>query len=87
MLSMKNNVDIKVVDNHIVIVKGGFKSDNPSEYMDNVVKDILKSLGNPKYNEFIENYLDNPWIRILIFDFNGIEFDNNFEDIINNIKI
>lgn len=57
---MKNNVDIKVVDNHIVIIKGGFKSDNPSEYMDNVVKDILKSLGNPKYNEFIENYLDNP---------------------------
>ena len=84
---MKNNVNIKVVDNHIVIIKGGFESDNPTEYMDNVVKDILKSLGNPKYNEFIENYLDNPWVRILIFDFNSIEFNNNFEDIINNIKI
>ena len=78
---MYNDVKIEIINN-IIIINGGYNSDDPQQYMDDVVKYILKLLGNPKYNDFIENYLDNPWVRILIFDFNSFKFENKFTDII-----
>lgn len=55
-----------------VILRGGFQSPNPKAYMDNVVSELV---GKELYNEFIEKFLDNPWVRIIIFDFNNIVFE------------
>ena len=43
--------------------------DNPSDYMDNAVSLFVN---HELHNEFIEKFLDNPWVRIIIFDFNNI---------------
>ena len=80
-----NDVKIQILGN-VVILKGGINTDNPTEYMNEVVDYILKLLGKPKYNQFIEDYLDNPWVRILVFDFNSMEFKNSFNDIVTNFK-
>lgn len=79
--------DVKIQTfGNVVILKGGINADNPTEYMNEVVHYILNLLGKPKYNQFIEDYLDNPWVRILIFDFNSMEFNNSFDDIVTNFK-
>ena len=52
-------------------MRGGLTADNPTDYMDNAVSILVK---HELYNEFIESYLDNPWIRIIIFGFNNILF-------------
>jgi hypothetical protein len=79
--------DVKIqIFGNVVILKGGINADNPTEYMNEVVHYILNLLGNPKHNQFIEEYLDNPWVRILIFDFNSMEFNNSFDDIVTNFK-
>ena len=57
---------------YVVILRGGFQSSNPQQYMDNVVSELV---GKYSYNEFIEKFLDNPWVRIIIFDFNNIVFE------------
>ena len=57
---------------YVVILRGGFQSSNPQQYMDNVVSELV---GKDSYNEFIEKFLDNPWVRIIIFDFNNIAFE------------
>lgn len=62
----------------ILFLNGGFEKNNAKEYMDNIVKEITKT--NEfilLHNEFIEKYLDNPWTRILIFNFNNIDFVKN----------
>jgi hypothetical protein len=79
--------DVKIqIFGNVVILKGGINADNPTEYMNEVVHYIVKLLGNPKHNQFIEEFLDNPWVRILVFDFNSIEFNNSFDDIVTNFK-
>ncbi|MBQ3609056.1 MAG: hypothetical protein IJO27_02330 [Bacilli bacterium] len=55
----------------VIIMRGGFTQENPTDYMDNAVRTLVDQ---ELHNQFIENYLDNPWIRIIIFDFNNIEF-------------
>lgn len=55
----------------VIIMRGGLTADNPTDYMDNAVSVLVK---HELYNEFIESYLDNPWIRIIIFGFNNILF-------------
>ena len=57
---------------YVVILRGGFQSSNPQQYMDNVVSELV---GKDSYNEFIEKFLDNPWVRIIVFDFNNIVFE------------
>ena len=79
--------DVKIqIFGNVVILKGGINADNPTEYMNEVVHYIVKLLGNPKHNQFIEEFLDNPWVRILVFDFNSMEFNNSFDDIVTNFK-
>ena len=63
---------------HIKIVVGGLKTDNPTEYMNNVVEQLGEQEYRGKYNEFISSTLDNPWIRILVSNFNDIT-DDDFE--------
>lgn len=61
----------KELDNgsFVCIMRGGLMQDDPSDYMDNAVSVLVD---HELHNEFIENYLDNPWVRIIIFDFNNI---------------
>lgn len=53
----------------VCIMRGGLEQDDPSDYMDNAVSVFVD---HELHNEFIEKYLDNPWIRIIIFNFNSI---------------
>lgn len=53
----------------VCIMRGGLMQDNPSDYMDNAVSLFVN---HELHNEFIEKFLDNPWVRIIIFDFNNI---------------
>lgn len=55
----------------VVIMRGGLEAENPTEYMNNAVYTLVR---DELHNEFIEKFLDNPWIRIIIFNFNGITF-------------
>jgi hypothetical protein len=56
----------------IVIMRGGLSSDHPTEYMNGAVSVLV---ARELHNQFIEEYLDNPWIRIIIFGFNNIDFN------------
>ena len=54
----------------VCIMQGGLNQDDPSVYMDTAVSVFVN---NELHNEFIEKFLDNPWIRIIIFEFNNID--------------
>ena len=56
-------------ESFICIMRGGLMQDDPSDYMDNAVSLFVN---HELHNEFIEKFLDNPWVRIIIFDFNSI---------------
>ncbi len=60
----------------ISLLVGGLMSDNPTEYMNNVVKRFGESEFEGKYNEFIDGTLDNPWFRLLISNINDITDDD-----------
>lgn len=55
----------------IAILRGGLNSENPNEIMNAAV---TKFVGNNPYNEFIEIFLDNPWVRVVISGINEIEY-------------
>lgn len=57
----------------MVIMRGGLNSNNPTQYMNEVVSFLV---GSELYNEFIEKFLDNPWVRVVFFEFNDIQFNN-----------
>ena len=61
----------------IAILRGGFNSDNPKLYMDNAVSEYVN---NTMYNEFVEIFLDNPWIRVIIFGINNINEWRKFSE-------
>lgn len=55
----------------ISILCGGFNDNNPKLFMDDVVSQYVKG---EMYNEFIEIFLDNPYVRVIITGINEIEF-------------
>lgn len=55
----------------IAVLRGGFKSPDPKEYMDSVVYDYVKG---HLYNEFIEEHLDTPWVRVIITGINELDY-------------
>lgn len=61
----------------IAMLRGGFTAANPKLYMDNVVSEYV---GQSMYNEFVEIFLDNPWIRVIIFGINNINQWRKFSD-------
>lgn len=61
----------RVRKGHIAILVGGFDKANPKRYMDKVVNEYA---GENSYNEFIESFLDNPWVRVVTIGINEIEF-------------
>jgi len=40
-----------------------------------MTKAVTKYVGNNPYNEFVEIYLDNPWIRVIIGGINKLDFE------------
>lgn len=56
----------------IAFIRGGFSSDNPKAYMDCVVSEYVKGCS---YNQFIEEHLDDPWLRVIITGINDIPFE------------
>ena len=61
----------------IAMLRGGFNAANPKLYMDNVVSEYVR---DTMYNEFVEIFLDNPWIRVIIFGINNINEWRKFSD-------
>lgn len=67
--------DVKVYEKELdggavlTILWGGFSKPNPKSYMDSVVSAYVQTT---PHNQFVEVFLDNPWLRVLIFDFNDI---------------
>ncbi|MBQ6277116.1 MAG: hypothetical protein IJK62_10505 [Bacteroidales bacterium] len=55
----------------ISILCGGFNAINPKLFMDDVVSNYVNG---EIYNEFIEIFLDNPYVRVIITGINEIEF-------------
>ena len=59
----------------IAILRGGLNK--PKSYMDYVVSEYV---GHAMYNQFIEIFLDNPYVRVVVTginDFNYEVFDTN----------
>lgn len=62
---------------YIAMLRGGFTAANPKLYMDNVVSEYVR---DTMYNEFVEIFLDNPWIRVIIFGINNINEWRKFSE-------
>lgn len=60
-------------NSHMVIMRGGFEKENPTDYMNEVVSSLVCQ---ELHNEFIEKFLDNPWVRVVFFEFNDIQFND-----------
>lgn len=58
----------------LVIMRGGLNQPSPKNYMDAAVSEYVQ---HDPYNEFIEIFLDNPWIRVLIFGINELHNSKN----------
>ena len=62
----------------ICLILFGFWGDNdPKEAMDNAVETIMKT---ENYADFTERYLDNPWMRIVITNFDKMCEDDKYVD-------
>ena len=56
----------------VTILRGGLNTDNPSAIMNEAVS---KYIGHKGYNQFVEIHLDNPWVRVIISNINGLEYE------------
>lgn len=67
------------------ILCGGLGVSNPKAYMDSVVSNYVKGA---MYNEFIEVFLDNPYVRVIITGINEVDFNKYDKNIhaLDNIK-
>ncbi len=61
-----------VVVGKIAIIRGGVNTNNPTELLNAAVSEYV---GNTGYNEFVEIFLDNPWIRVITSGINEINFE------------
>ncbi len=55
----------------IAVIRGGLNTDNPTGLLNAAVSEYVQNTG---FNEFVEIYLDNPWIRVVMSGINEIEF-------------
>jgi hypothetical protein len=56
----------------VAILRGGLTSDRPIAYMNDAVS---FHVNQSKHNQFIEITQDNPWVRVLLFDINSLEYE------------
>ena len=67
-----NDVEIKEVPvnkGKIAILRGGINK--PKSYMDNVVSEYV---GHALHNQFIEIFLDNPYVRVVVSGINDFDY-------------
>lgn len=57
----------------MAVIIGGIGMDNPKPVMDMAV---LKYAEKEPINEFVEIFLDNPWVRVIIFGINDLDYKN-----------
>ena len=57
----------------IAILRGGLRSDNPTEVMNAAVSVYV---GSTPYNEFVEIFLDNPWVRVIVSGINELNYED-----------
>lgn len=55
----------------VAILRGGLNTDNPTALMNSAVSDYVGTTG---FNEFVEIYLDNPWVRVIVSGINDLDF-------------
>lgn len=60
----------------IAILRGGLGKENPTEFMNEAVS---KYVGDKMYNQFIEIFLDNTWVRVIINGINDFDY-KEFKD-------
>ncbi len=56
----------------IAVIRGGLNSEKPILFMNEIVQEYVDK---KEYKEFVEIYLDNPWVRIIFFDFDLIKYE------------
>lgn len=56
----------------LAVLRGGLYQDNPVQYMDEAVSRYVK---DKLHNQFIEHYLDNPWVRVIITGINELDYN------------
>lgn len=61
----------------VAFLRGGLGAENPKGYMDLAVSDYLEKKGRPTYNEFIEIFLDNPYLRVIVTGINEMPFKSS----------
>jgi hypothetical protein len=54
----------------ITILRGGLNK--PKSYMDNIVSEYV---GDVIHNQFIEIFLDNPYVRVIVSGINDFDYD------------
>lgn len=62
-------VEFEVEGGKIAILRGGINK--PKTYMDNIVS---KYVGHKMFNEFIEIFLDNPYVRVIVSGINNFDY-------------
>ena len=55
----------------IAIIRGGLNEENPTAVLNNAVSNYV---GQTPYNEFVEIYLDNPWVRVIVSGINELNY-------------
>jgi len=55
----------------VAILRGGLNTDNPTAIMNDAVSTYVGTKG---YNEFVEVFLDNPWVRVLVSGINELDY-------------
>ncbi len=55
----------------VAILRGGLNTDNPTAIMNDAVSTYVGTKG---YNEFIEVFLDNPWVRVVVSGINELDY-------------
>lgn len=86
----ENDLQIQVIGESVIILRGGTRSLNTKTFMDKAVSYVVDTLGRDKdytIHEFIKSSLDNPWVRVLLINASSFEFADGFDDIAKKIKV
>lgn len=65
----------------VAILVGGMGEESPKGYMDRIVKEYTNGA---KYNDFVEIFLDNPYVRVIVEGINEIKFAKYDKQRLNN---
>jgi len=90
MKAFKDDLEMQVIGDSVIILRGGIKQDYPREFLDKAVEYVKDTLGaskNYQVMELIEETLGNPWVRVLVINANTMDFLDDFDDIRNKIKV